>query len=133
MGSVMLVNAGNYLYNLILGRFLGPEVFAEAALLVTMLLIVSFVGMTFQIATTKFTVLLSAHQRRAFLSKMMRLALILGTVGSALILVFSEFMQDLFHTTSSAMFFIFGLGIPVYFAMCINRGYLQGRQKFGLG
>ncbi|MBT8312734.1 MAG: sugar isomerase, partial [Flavobacteriaceae bacterium] len=48
MGSVMLVNAGNYLYNLLLGRFLGPEVFAEAALLVTMLLMVSFIGMTFQ-------------------------------------------------------------------------------------
>ena len=131
MGSVMLVNAGNYLYNLILGRFLGPEVFAEAALLVTMLLIVSFVGMTFQIATTKFTVLLSGYQRRAFLSKMMRLALILGTAGSALILILSEYMQDLFHTTSSAMFFIFGIGIPVYFAMCINRGFLQGRHKFG--
>ncbi|MBT8320108.1 MAG: sugar isomerase [Eudoraea sp.] len=131
MGSVMLVNAGNYLYNLILGRFLGPEVFAEAALLVTMLLIVSFAGMTFQIATTKFTVLLSGQYRKAFLGKMMRLALILGTGGSAIILMLSDFMQGLFHTTSSGMFYIFGLGIPVYFAMCINRGYLQGRQQFG--
>ena len=131
MGSVMLVNAGNYLYNLILGRFLGPEVFAEAALLVTMLLIVSFIGMTFQIATTKFTVALSGQERKAFLVKMMRLALILGVGGSSLILMLSDFMQQLFRTSSSGMFFIFGLGIPVYFAMCINRGFLQGRQQFG--
>ncbi|MCE2614005.1 sugar isomerase [Flavobacteriaceae bacterium D16] len=131
MGSVMLVNAGNYLYNLILGRFLGPEVFAEAALLVTMLLIVSFAGMTFQIATTKFTVILTGQHRKAFLVKMMRLALILGAGGSALILMLSDFMQSFFNTSSSGMFFIFGLGIPVYFAMCINRGYLQGRQQFG--
>lgn len=131
MGSVMLVNAGNYLYNLILGRFLGPEVFAEAALLVTMLLIVSFVGMTFQIATTKFTVVLSGQDRRAFLVKMMRLALILGVGGATLILMLSDFMQQVFRTSSSGMFFIFGLGIPVYFAMCINRGFLQGRQQFG--
>ncbi len=131
MGSVMLVNAGNYLYNLLLGRFLGPEVFAEAALLVTLLLIVSFIGMTFQIATTKFVVVLSGLERRAFLKKMMKLSLLLGVGGGSLILMLSDFMQQLFKTSSSGMFFIFGLGIPVYFAMCVNRGFLQGRQQFG--
>ena len=33
MGSVLLVNGGNYLYNLMLGRLLGPEAYADAALL----------------------------------------------------------------------------------------------------
>ncbi|MBT8222506.1 MAG: sugar isomerase [Eudoraea sp.] len=131
MGSVMLVNAGNYLYNLLLGRFLGPEVFAEAALLVTMLLMVSFIGMTFQIATTKFTVVLSGLERKAFLRKMMRLSLLLGVGGGSLILMLSDYMQQLFKTSSSGMFFIFGFGIPIYFAMCVNRGFLQGRQQFG--
>ena len=35
MLSVLLVNGGNYLYNLILGRYLGPEKFADAAILIT--------------------------------------------------------------------------------------------------
>lgn len=131
MGSVMLVNAGNYLYNLLLGRFLGPEVFAEAALLVTMLLMVSFIGMTFQIAATKFTVVLSGLERKAFLRKIMKLSLLLGVGGGSLILMLSDFMQQLFKTSSSGMFFIFGLGIPIYFVMCVNRGFLQGRQQFG--
>ncbi|MGB3152010.1 MAG: sugar isomerase, partial [Maribacter sp.] len=66
MGSVLLVNGGNYLYNLVLGRLLGPEAFAEAALLVTLLLVLSFLGMTFQLATTKFAVLFSGKDWDAF-------------------------------------------------------------------
>ena len=37
MISVLVVNGGNYIYNLLLGRILGPEAFAEAALLITLL------------------------------------------------------------------------------------------------
>ena len=51
MLSVLAVNAGNYFYNLILGRILGPEQFADAAVLVTFLLVLSFMAMTFQLVT----------------------------------------------------------------------------------
>ena len=54
MLSVLAVNAGNYLYNLILGRVLGPTQFADAAVLITFLLVLSFVAMTFQLVTAKF-------------------------------------------------------------------------------
>ena len=57
MVTILLVNGGNYLYNLILGRMLGPEAFSDAAILITLLLILSFVGMTFQIVTAKYAVL----------------------------------------------------------------------------
>ena len=42
MVTILLVNGGNYLYNLILGRMLGPEAFSDAAILITLLLILSF-------------------------------------------------------------------------------------------
>lgn len=57
MFSMVFVNAGNYLYNLLLGRILGPQKFADAAILITFLLILSFVGMAFQIVTTKYIVI----------------------------------------------------------------------------
>jgi len=50
MLSGFLVNGGNYLYNLLLGRFLGPSAFSDAAILITFLLVLSFVAMTFQLA-----------------------------------------------------------------------------------
>jgi O-antigen/teichoic acid export membrane protein len=56
MFSVLVVNGGNYLYNLILGRLLGPEEFADAAVLITFLLVLSFVAMSFQLMTAKFSV-----------------------------------------------------------------------------
>ena len=66
MLSMLVVNGGNYFYNLILGRVLGPEAFADAAILITFLLILSFIGMTFQIVTTKYTVVFNEAKRIAF-------------------------------------------------------------------
>ena len=49
MISVFLVNGGNYLYNLVLGRVLGPKAFSDAAILITLLLVLSFIAMTFNL------------------------------------------------------------------------------------
>ena len=69
MCSVIIVNGGNYLYNLLLGRMLGPTLFADAALLITFLLVLSFVAMTFQLATAKFSVLFENSAFHNFISK----------------------------------------------------------------
>ena len=65
--TILFVNAGNYLYNLLLGRILGPSEFADAAILITLLLVLSFVGMTFQVTTAKYAVLLEGTQLYIFL------------------------------------------------------------------
>ena len=130
MGSVLLVNGGNYLYNLILGRFLGPEAFADAALLVTLLLVLSFLGMTFQLATAKFAVLFSEGQWEAFQNVMYRYAGIFGVLVALLLIYFSVDLQQLFNTKTPWMFRIFGMAIPLYFFMSVNRGKYQGRQEF---
>lgn len=130
MGSVLLVNGGNYLYNLILGRLLGPEAFADAALLVTFLLVLSFIGMTFQLATAKFAVLFENEQWRIFLTNIYRYAFVFGLITGALLLYFATDLQVLFNTKSSWMFTAFGFGIPVYFFMSVNRGKYQGKQDF---
>ena len=62
MLSVLLVNGGNYLYNVLMGRILGPEAFADAAILITFLLVLSFLAMTFQLTTAKFSVLFTGQR-----------------------------------------------------------------------
>lgn len=131
MGSALLVNGGNYLYNLLLGRLLGPEAFADAALLVTLLLVLSFVGMTFQLATTKFAVLFSDETWVVFKNTMYRYALIFGLITGATVLFFSKNLQVLFNTQNHWMFTIFAIAIPLYFIMSVNRGRFQGRHEFG--
>ena len=130
MISVLAVNGGNYLYNLILGRLLGPAQFADAAVLITFLLVLSFVAMTFQLVTAKFSVLFENEVLKSFVSKVYKNALAVGISMGALIIGFAGQLQNLFNTSSSSMFVIFGCGVPLYFLMSVNRGVFQGKKAF---
>lgn len=130
MGSALLVNGGNYLYNLLLGRMLGPEAFADAALLVTLLLVLSFVGMTFQLATTKFAVLFSDKTWQVFKNTMYKFAILFGLLIGVLLFIFSKSLHEVFNTQNHLMFVAFSIAIPLYFVMSVNRGRFQGKQQF---
>ena len=130
MVSTIVVNAGNYFYNLILGRILGPKAFADAALLITLLLMLSFLGMTFQIVTAKYAVLFQGKQFQLFLRKISRIALVIGFVLSICFGLGSSFLKDVLNTSNSAIFIIFSVGIPIYFFMSVNRGIYQGKDAF---
>lgn len=126
MLTMLMVNAGNYIYNLLLGRILGPAAFADAAILITLLLVLSFLGMTFQIVTSKYAVLLEDEKRAVFIKTITRTALFFGILIGVLIIIFNKKLQMVFHTETSEMFLIFGFGIPLYFLISINRGLYQG-------
>ena len=130
MVSVLTVNGGNYLYNLLLGRLLGPSAFADAAILITFLLVLSFVAMTFQLVTAKFSVLFENELFQSFITKVYQQAFAVGIVFGVLIIVFASQLQVLFNTSSSTMFTIFGAGVPLYFLMSVNRGAFQGKRAF---
>ena len=127
MLSVLLVNGGNYIYNLLLGRILGPAEFSDAAILITLLLVLSFVGMTFQIVTAKYAVLFENTKLNSFLNFATKYAVTIGIILSALIIVFHKDLQTIFHTQTSSMFWIFAIGLPIYFLMSVNRGLFQGK------
>ncbi|MDT0558983.1 oligosaccharide flippase family protein [Ichthyenterobacterium sp. W332] len=130
MISVLAVNGGNYLYNLILGRLLGPAQFADAAVLITFLLVLSFIAMTFQLVTAKFSVLFEYTVFKSFIAKVYQQALAVGILLGLLIIVFATQLQALFNTSSSSMFTIFGCGVPLYFLMSVNRGTYQGKKAY---
>ncbi|AUP81509.1 sugar isomerase [Flavivirga eckloniae] len=129
MLSVLIVNGGNYLYNLILGRLLGPTQFADAAVLVTFLLVLSFIAMTFQLATAKFSVLFESGLFKSFVLRVYKNALSVGILLGLAIIIFAPQLQKLFNTTTSQMFVIFGCGVPFYFLMSVNRGIFQGKNE----
>lgn len=130
MLSVLAVNGGNYLYNLILGRVLGPAQFADAAVLITFLLVLSFAAMTFQLVTAKFSVLFENEVFESFVSKIYKNSLAVGVIMGLLIIVCAGQLQSLFNTSSSNMFVVFGFGVPLYFIMSVNRGVFQGKKAF---
>lgn len=130
MISVLAVNGGNYLYNLILGRVLGPTQFADAAVLITFLLVLSFIAMTFQLVTAKFSVLFENNIFKRFITKVYQQALIVGVLLGIIIIGLASQLQALFNTSSSSMFVIFGIGVPFYFVMSVNRGIYQGKKAY---
>ncbi|WP_282113548.1 oligosaccharide flippase family protein [Maribacter stanieri] len=130
MGSVLVVNGGNYLYNLILGRLLGPAAYSDAALLITLLLVLSFLGMTFQLATAKFAILFTGDNWVAFKQLLYTYALGFGTLIGVLLFAFAGHLQTLFHTESDLLFKTFAVSVPLYFFMSVNRGRYQGNQDY---
>lgn len=124
---MLVVNAGNYIYNLLLGRILGPTEFSDAAILITFLLILSFLGMTFQIVAAKYSVLFENQKLQLFIVTITKIAVLVGVVFGAIIMIFNSQLQTLFHTKTATMFLIFAIGIPLYFLMSVNRGLYQGK------
>ena len=85
--------------------------------------------MTFQIVTTKYCVLFEKDEKKKFISGLFRISTIIGIVIGFFFIYFSNNLQLLFHTETSTMFQLFGVGIPVYFVMSVNRGVYQGDNK----
>ncbi|SEB50715.1 Membrane protein involved in the export of O-antigen and teichoic acid [Tenacibaculum sp. MAR_2009_124] len=130
MISVMFVNAGNYLYNLILGRWLGPILFADVAVLITLLLVLSFLAMTIQLLCAKFVIEIPPERTNNFKKVTYKYTLLFSGIIGVLCMVFSDQLIDIFHLNNKLIFYLFGLGVPVYFVMSVSRGLHQGKQQF---
>ncbi len=130
MVSTMIVNAGNYGYNLILGRLLSPAQFAEAGLVITLFLAGSFLAMTFQIVATKFTIDLGNHRQEAFRAWFARFSMIIGTLLAVIILLFQSSISEFFNFSNQRSVVTMALVLPLFFLMSVKRGFLQGKEQF---
>jgi O-antigen/teichoic acid export membrane protein len=134
LGSTLLVNAGNYLLNLLLGRILGPDIFAEVSVLATAFLLLSFIAVGFQMVAAKYAAECFAvsdwesHQGFAiwFTSKIRRISLVIVVI----LMMCLTIIRDFLHFESAWPLIIIILGIPFYLEMSVNRGLLQGRNRF---
>lgn len=133
--STLVVNLGNYAINLLLGRWMGPADFSEVSLLITLMLMLSFWALAFQLTGAKWAA--QYHQAgeegqlAALVHWLRKLAWKAGLTMAALLMGLSFFWQDFFQTRSVLPFIIFGAGMPVYLLMSTNRGILQGSQQYG--
>ena len=130
MISVLIVNGGNYIYNLLLGRILGPKEFSDAAVLITLLLVISFVAMTFQLLVARFVGTIQQKFFSSLMRSVYKYAMYVGILIGLVMMLFSGLLSQFFNTSSPQMFIIFGFGVPLYFLMSVNRGYYQGQKKF---
>ena len=129
--SMTLVNGGNYLYNLLLGRWLGPAQFADLSLIVTLMLMVTFLTVTLQLTAAKFTATESAELIPSIHATLSRWAWSLGGVGLVLFGFGAPLWQQLFQTQTMWPFVLLAVGLPIYFVQGVDRGIRQGKMDFG--
>lgn len=130
--STIIVNGGNYGYNVVLGRLLTPAQFSLVGLMVTLLLVASFVAMTFQIVAIKFTVESSSKDQSEFRSWFSKFSLRAGCYVAVVLAIFSGEISIFFHLPNSWSILVFAATMPLFFLMSVKRGFLQGRGEFTL-
>ncbi len=126
--SSLLVSAGNYLFNVLMAKWLMPEVFSDVAFLVTLLLGVSFLAMTFQLTATK---LIGSEVGRGSISSLANLSLVVGAISSLLFFLAAGYISRFFQFQDIWALRIYASVFVLYFLMSMNRGLWQGASKFG--
>ena len=130
--SVMVATAGNYLLNILLGRWLSPAEFSDATLMVTLMLTLSSLALCLQLVTARFVGIQPRGAGTARLVVRLRWwSWSLGTAVGAIMAALAIRWQMLFHTSSAWPFVILGAAIPFYLAQAVSRGVLQGQLRFG--
>jgi O-antigen/teichoic acid export membrane protein len=128
--STMIVNAANYGYNLLLGRTLTPAQFSEAGFIITILLVFSFIGMTFQVVATKYSIQLDGKERYAFFVWIRKMAFIFGLcLFGSLFLVLND-VTAYFNLSDPIILIVLMGSLPIYFWLSVNRGMIQGQENF---
>jgi len=132
--STIIVNAGNYGINLVLGRVLGPAEFAEASILATAVLMLSFIAVGFQLTSAKYSATYQAEENKGKLYTLVnwlsRRSFDLG-IGLCIILLLAVYpIKEFLQFKSVVPLVLVIICIPIYLHLSVSRGLLQGIEKF---
>lgn len=132
--SSALVNVGSYGFNLLFGRWLGPERFSDLTLIITLVLLTSFTTSTLGMIAARFSARAAAAGDLAGIASyrhwLGRIGWGVGIAVSLVLIVGARLLQSFFHTASFWPFVILGSTLPLFFVQGVDRGILQGQTHF---
>lgn len=129
------VNVANYLFNLLMGRMLGPEDYGLLISLFALIYIIGVPSATIATVAMKFTAEYRAQGKQEKINPLLRYLskrIALLALTAFLIIAFaSPLIADFIHAPSIWPIILIGLSLFTLFLIPINRGILQGLQRFG--
>ncbi len=129
LGAATLVaSAANYASNLVLGRRLEADAFADAALVVSGLLLLSAVALGLQLTVAR---AIATGGGTAIVRRLERRAVIVGCSTGAAVALLSPLIASWFNMASPVPLIVLGTGVPIFFSMAMRRGVLQASHRFG--
>jgi O-antigen/teichoic acid export membrane protein len=131
MGSGV-VSAGNFGYNVVIARLLGPARFGDTSALVTLLMLASAITLSFQLVCAKFVARNESRYGKAEVYRSLRRrAWLVGIALGAALALFSRPLTDCLRLPSPWLMLLLGMGIAFYVPLGVKRGGLQGTCAFG--
>jgi O-antigen/teichoic acid export membrane protein len=134
LGSIF-VGIGNYAFNIIMGRLLGPVDYGILASLLALTYIINVPSQTVNLTVSHHVAQLSASQNhsgiKSFFQKSFKRTFIIGIFSFAIFLSISFFLQDFLHLPKILPLIILGLMFLLSFASPVITGTLGGMEKFG--
>jgi O-antigen/teichoic acid export membrane protein len=129
IGAATLVASGaNYASNLVLGRGLEVDEFADAALVVSGLLLLSAIALGLQLTIAR---AIATGGGASAARRLERRAVIVGAGSGATVAMLSPVIASRFNMASPTPLIVLGAGVPIFFSMATRRGVLQASHRFG--
>ena len=133
--GTMAANVSNYLFHLLMGRFLGPVNYGVLASVISLLYILMVPTTTVMTTVVKFTAEYDVEGAADKIHGMFkRLTKQLFYVGAALFLalvVLSPWISGFLNIPSLTPMLILSTMVLIGYLIPVNRGILQGQQRFG--
>jgi O-antigen/teichoic acid export membrane protein len=132
--STMVVNVINYIYNLLVGRLLGPSDYGVFVSLLSLTMIFSGISGTVQVVVTRYAAILKyENSQRTIFRYFIKAIQIFSTVGVFVFVLFfalTPYIKKFLNIDVSAPVYIAGILLGVSFIAPIARGTLQGIQDY---
>ena len=132
--STMVVNVINYVYNILVGRLLGPSDYGVFVSLLSLTLIFSGISGTVQTVITRYAAILKyENSQRTIYRYFVRAIQIFSAVGVFVFILFfvlTPYIRRFLNIDISAPVYVVGMLLGVSFITPIVRGTLQGIQDY---
>lgn len=129
-----VINIGNYLYHLLMGRMLGPSLYGELEGAVSVLYLLNIPLLTLTIGVMKFVSVYKGKQKDEQISALYnflnRDVLIWGIIVSCILLLCSPLLINFLHLPSYMFAVILVLAFFSGLFLNLNRSFLQGLSRF---
>ncbi len=129
----MLANVLNYLFSIVMGRLLPPEVFGELVSLITILLIIGIPATTLSLVLANYTAVHKAKGELKEISALIHIAdktvWTVGLISFFGMIVLSPLLSKFFQIPLPTFIF-FTILVPITFFSASVSGILQGEEAF---
>ncbi|MHB1936580.1 MAG: lipopolysaccharide biosynthesis protein [Acidobacteriaceae bacterium] len=126
-----LATATNFIYNIAVARFLGPNGFGNATAVYTLLTLVSAVTLSFQIISAKIVAQQkSPEAKSAGYRSFHGGSWVCGIVIASILLMFYRSIASYLNLGDPLLIVLLAVGVAFYIPLGSRRGYLQGAYGF---